>query len=257
MVVKCCQSKRLIDHLLNGRQEETARGKRDKDRKERNLASSQDRVARDSHQHGSSGVLLVCSSCVRRWWGSPHRLVAWLFLRCLGRLSRRQWHIGHVPPVPCMCLFLSPVCGRLGRGSVSRYIFHNEVPALQLPLRLVLGGCFFLVWIVFGWPTRSSCSELGCRQALRQLSCLKTWSQTRWHVGPCFRRCGGDGLKKEEEPEQRGGWLPTFAWDAPEPVPAPTEEDGTCQEEEAEAAQDEEEEEEKVEGLYASCHQHR
>jgi len=65
--VKCRQSDRFIDYLFKWRHEETATGKREKDRKERNLASSRDRVARDSHHHGSSGVPLVLSSCVHRW----------------------------------------------------------------------------------------------------------------------------------------------------------------------------------------------
>ena len=51
-------------------------GKRGKDRKEKNLASSQDRVSRDSHHHGSSGIPLVRHSCVCRWWGSPQFLCA-------------------------------------------------------------------------------------------------------------------------------------------------------------------------------------
>jgi len=55
-------------------------GKRGKDRKERNLASSRDRASRDSHRHGSSGVPLVRSSCVCRWRGSPRRLVTRPFI---------------------------------------------------------------------------------------------------------------------------------------------------------------------------------
>jgi len=39
--------------------------------KERNLASSWDRVERNSHQHGSSVFLLVCNSCIRWRCGSP------------------------------------------------------------------------------------------------------------------------------------------------------------------------------------------
>jgi len=144
-------------------------GKRGKDRKERNQASSQDGVTRDSHHHGSSRILLVRSSCVRRWCGSPHRLVTWPFIRCLGRLLPRQWHVLHIPPVQCMCFFLGPGSGRSGRRSMSRHILYNEVCVLQLPLRLVLGGCLFLVWFVFGWSARECYSKL-CIQALRQLS---------------------------------------------------------------------------------------
>lgn len=48
---------------------------------------------------------------------------------------------------------------------------------------------------------------------------------------------------KEEETEQRGRWLPSFAWEATEPRPATAEEEGTSQEEEAEAAEEEEGEE--------------
>ena len=77
-----------------------------KDRKERNLASSGDRVARDSHHHGSSGVPSVRSSCVHQWWGSPPYLVVQPFIRCSGR--------PRVPPVPCMCFF--SVLAPAGRG---------------------------------------------------------------------------------------------------------------------------------------------
>jgi len=67
----------------------------------------------------------------------------------------------------CACgFFLSPGSSRSQRGSVSRHSFHNDVPILYLPARLVLGGCLFLVWFVFGWPARGSCSELGSKHVL-------------------------------------------------------------------------------------------
>jgi len=50
---------------------EEKKGKRGKNRKERNLVSSWDRVARDSHHHGSRSLLLVRSSCVHQWWWVP------------------------------------------------------------------------------------------------------------------------------------------------------------------------------------------
>jgi len=114
--------------------------KRGKDRTERNLASSRDRVARDIHHHGSSSVPLVRTSRVRQWWGSPHRLVARPFIRCLGRLFPRQWHVPPCSPSPAHVFLLSPVSGRSGRGSASRHVFHNDVPILELPSRLVSGG---------------------------------------------------------------------------------------------------------------------
>ena len=120
------------------------------------------------------------SSCERHWWESLCHLVARPFIRCSGRLFTRQWHVPHIPPVPCMCFFLSPGSSRSWRGLVSRHFFHNEVPVLQLPSKLVLGTCLFLVWFVFSWatrrlswapnklcwPARRSCSKL-CKQALR------------------------------------------------------------------------------------------
>jgi len=145
---------RSIDCLFEQKHEETVTGMKGKERKERNLVSSQNRVARDSHHHGSSGVLLVCSSCVHQWWVSPCHLVARPFIRCLGRLFPGQRHIPHIPPVLCMCFFLSLDSDRLWRGLVSGHIFHNDVPIL--PLRLVLGGCLFLVWFVSGWTARRS-----------------------------------------------------------------------------------------------------
>ena len=84
---------------------ETATGKTGKDRKERNLASSWDRIARDCQHHGSSSIPLFHSFSEHRWWGSPRRLVTWPFIRCSGRLFLRQRHISHMPPVLCMCFF--------------------------------------------------------------------------------------------------------------------------------------------------------
>ena len=154
-------------------------GKRGKDKKERNLVSSRDdRIARDSHHHGSSGVPLVHNFILHQWRGSPCCLVTRPFPMCLGKLFPRRWRIPYLPPVPCMCFFLSPGSSRSGRGLVPRHIFHNEVPVLQLPSKLVSGG-----WFLFGWPTRRfswaankiywparrSCSKL-CNKALRQLS---------------------------------------------------------------------------------------
>ena len=126
---------RFIDHLFKQRHKELATGKRGKDRKERNLASSQDKVSRDSHHHGSSGIPSVGSSCVHWWWGSLqwgflHCLVAQPFIRCSGRLFPRPWHVPRITPVACMCFFLSPGSSRLGRGPVPRHIlvwFISEV----------------------------------------------------------------------------------------------------------------------------------
>jgi len=102
--------------------------RRQKDRKERNLASIMDRVTRDSHHHGSSGVSLVHSSCMCQWWVTPRHLAAQSFIRCLGRIFPRQQRVPHVPPVPCMYFFLSPGSGRSGRELEPRHIFHDSIP---------------------------------------------------------------------------------------------------------------------------------
>jgi len=130
-------------------------------------------------------IVLVCvgggclrSSCVCWWWGSLCRLVTRPLTGCLGRLFPRQWHVPHVPAVLCMWFFLSPGSSRSGRGSVSRHILHSEVPILQLLSKLASGSCLFLVWFVFSWPARRSCSKL-CNKLWG--SCLKIWSQTVYY----------------------------------------------------------------------------
>jgi len=161
--------------------EETVTARRGKDRKERNLASSRDRVAGDSHHHRSSGIPLVWSVSVHRWWGSPHCLVSRPLIRCLGRLLPRQWHVPHVPPIPCMFFF--SVLDPAGQGGgCCLDMFSTTIYPCTCPLRLVLGG-LFLDWFLFDWPARGSswapnkvcwparrsCSKL-CKQALKQLS---------------------------------------------------------------------------------------
>ena len=48
--------------------------------------------------------------------GSPHCLITRPFIRCSGRLFPRQWHVLHIPPVPCMCVFSVLVPAGQGGG---------------------------------------------------------------------------------------------------------------------------------------------
>ena len=135
--------------------------KRGKDRKERNLASSREpespeRVTTMDLAASRRSVVSVCVSGE----GSPHRLVAWPFIRCLGRLSPRQWHVPHIPPDSCMWFFLSPGSGRSGRVSVSRHIFHNDIP--MYPSFEARFGWVFIPCLVCIW--------LACQEVLQQTS---------------------------------------------------------------------------------------
>jgi len=159
-------------------------GNRGKDRKEKNLASGSDSVARGSHRHGSSGALLVCNFYVCRWWGSPCCLVARPFVRCSGRLFPRQWHIPHVLPFPCMAFSVLALAG-CGGGqcpdtfSTATHPSSNSFRGWFQVAFYSLSGLYLagppggptVSWAAkkLCWSPRRSCSKL-CKQALRQLS---------------------------------------------------------------------------------------
>jgi len=105
-------------------------GKTEKDRKERNLVSSQDKVARDSHHHGSSGIPLVHSFRVLQWWGSPSCLFTQPFIRCCGDCSLGNSTYPMFPQSRA-CVFSQSWLWQIREGLVSRHILHNKVPILR------------------------------------------------------------------------------------------------------------------------------